>query len=172
MQWLKKAEERIGLIHALESTIAAVGSFYLCYYISSLYDFPFLELSGLWGSISAFMVLGAIHQDVLKAAYERVLGTTIAAVLSLGVIYLTGYSMLGLAMTIFLSVIVLAIIKHRVTYRTTCIAIAVIFIVGIASPTPIPPWMDCVTRLLEACVGVVVAIAVVYLFHPIRHRIG
>jgi uncharacterized membrane protein YgaE (UPF0421/DUF939 family) len=172
MKWLKHAEERFSFIHAIESVLASVGSYFACYYVAQLYSFPLSAVSGLWGSISAFMVLGAIKADVLKSARDRIFATSIAAIISLACIYLIGYESLGLAVAVFLSVVVLALIKRKDIYRSTCITVAVIFVVGTAVEPQISPWLDCVTRFLESLIGVGIACLTVYIFHPIRHRIG
>jgi uncharacterized membrane protein YgaE (UPF0421/DUF939 family) len=162
----------MALLMAVELTVAVIISYYLCFYVSSLYHFSMQSIAGLWGAISAIFILSPKRSDVFDSTRNRALGTLVGATVPCALVYIFGgYPIYVLALSLFVTVILVSLLHIQPTYKIACITVVVVFIVG-ALPQQhyVAPWLNALSRLVESLIGVVVSLIIDMAAYPIRQH--
>tara|TARA_B100000508_G_C11421820_1_gene258735 strand:+ start:460 stop:999 length:540 start_codon:yes stop_codon:yes gene_type:complete len=166
--WIPTLIRKCSLILATEAVIAVLLSYYACYWTSFLYHFPIAKVAGLWGSISSILVLYAVNEDAFHAAKIRILGSIIGTITPCVFLYIFGYNVFAFGCSIFFTIVVVSVAGLKDAFRTACISLAVVIVVGSIHQPPLAPWLNASTRLLESVIGVVVTMIVIFCFYPVR----
>lgn len=166
-----KVSKNDSLLMAIEATLTIMVSYYLCCYVAKSYAFAMPEVAGLWGAISAMFVLNPKHTDVLHMSWVRFWGTVVGSMVPMICVYIYGgYEGYAFATAIFVSVIVVSACRVREAYKTACITIIVVFVIGSLKLHNLAPWLNALTRLCESTIGIAVSLIVDLIFYPIRKR--
>jgi uncharacterized membrane protein YgaE (UPF0421/DUF939 family) len=169
---LRELTRKLSLLLALEATIAILLSYYACYWLSFLYHFAFPKAAGLWGAISSAMVMYAIKEERLSAAKIRITSSIIGTLVPCVYLSIFGYDVFAFGLSIFTTIVIVSGTNLRGTFRTACITLIVVMVVGSIPNPPITPWLNASTRLLESAVGIAITTAIIGCFYPIRKHLN
>lgn len=166
---LKKVLGRSRITYALKVALAVFISYMIGKKISELFSELDPIIGGLWSVISAIFVLEEGHIETYKAAFLRILGTFIGSLTSGIFLFVIGQSLWTLVSCIFCTILICSILKLYEFIKIANIAVAVIIIVSqIQNPADI--WLFCLSRFLDAVIGIVVAIVILHVFAFKKHR--
>ena len=169
----KKAWHRlfrhVSFLLAVEAVIVTLLSYYTAFYFSQYYGFQLPQAAGLWCAISGIVVLQVTIDDSIKAGWFRILGSFLGALSSFIFTCFFGFTILALACSMFLTVILASSCKIKHIARLACLTSQVIIIVGMIAGN-VTPWAAASARFIESAVGIVIAIAVSSLFFPLRKK--
>ncbi|MDP3560453.1 MAG: FUSC family protein [Legionellaceae bacterium] len=157
------------MLTALQMMCSVSLSYFLAQKIAMYLHFSSSLISGLWAGISSIMIMQVEVQEVHNAGYFRILGSSMGAICAVLCAMSLGYSAWTIAITMFVSTIMVSLCSLKKTLRLTNLTALVIIVVGIISPE-IPPWKNAIARVLESALGVSVTIMLAWLFHPIRKK--
>ena len=114
-------------------------------------------LGGIWAMISTVVVFQAIYDDTLSAGSSRILGSFLGAVVSVINCSIFGYSIIGMISSIFLSILIIKLIKKPDTIRITAATSGIICAFGLYMPQN-PVWENGLLRFGTAAIGALLAI--------------
>ena len=152
---------RAYLYTGLESGIVALLSFVGGYGFTSLFHGASAEIGGLWALISGIVVLQATRRAASAAAWLRLVGTFVGAIVSATYLLLFPFSALGMAACIVATVLLCELLKVPDDGRLASITVAVIMVVSVVDPT-VPPITNATLRFVESCIGTAVGVGLVY----------
>jgi uncharacterized membrane protein YgaE (UPF0421/DUF939 family) len=160
------------LLFALEAVAALLLSYYCAYWFSLLTRFSEPVIAGLWGAISAAIVLTPWNNLSLKMGWIRFLGSVIGVIIPMICIYIFGYTVFAFGCSVFLTAIICYLIPWRETYHGALITVAVVVVVGKVLESTTPIWFNAVSRLAESIIGIVVTLFVVLCSYGIQRLLG
>ncbi|TIC80595.1 FUSC family protein [Crenobacter intestini] len=124
---------------------------------------------GMWASISGIVVLQATHGEAGSAAFKRVLGTLIGAVLSWLYLEFFPVAWPGVLVCVFLTVLVCQGLRVPDNGRLGCITVLVVLVVAELHPS-LPALANAGLRFDESTLGSLVALLVAWLWpYPAGH---
>lgn len=159
---------KCSILLAIEAMLVTILPYFAGFYLSRSYGFAAPAVAGLWSAISGILVLQVTIEETTSAAWLRILGSLVGAITSFIFLELMGYTILTLAITMLVTVILTSLFKIKHTLRLACLTGQVIIIVGMMGHLPI--LLNCVSRFAESLVGSLIALAVAGLFHPLRKK--
>lgn len=163
---------RYSLLMATEATLTIIASYYLCSYVAGLYGFVMPEIAGLWGAISALFILNPKREDVIKSSWMRFWGSVIGCFVPMICVYAYGgYAGYVFATSVFATIVIVSLCGIRDTYKTACITVIVVFVIGSLKLHQIAPWLNALSRLAESTLGIFVSLIIDLIFNPIRKRL-
>jgi hypothetical protein len=113
-------------------------------------------LGGMWSVVSTIVVVGDTRNFGLKAAWQRLLATSISFLLCLAYLLMFPFSALGLATVIGIGTIVLIVIDQREDIIATSITSSVVLVVtAIAHGNT---WTQPILRLVGTLVGIIIGV--------------
>ena len=169
--WLLNVVKRTSLLFAIQVSVAVILAFYLGSLVSRLFLLSNPIISGLWCAISAILVVQVLVNETIESAWLRIVGSFCGSLTSFIVASIFGYGLLALVSCMFVTIILLALLKLTKTYRLTCITIAVIIAIGMSNPT-LPPWINSLSRFIESVLGAAIATVLVIIFLPLREMMN
>lgn len=162
---------KFSLLMSIEATIAILLSYYACLWASELYHFPLAPIAGLWGALSASFILSSASKGLLENARIRLIGSFFGVLAPLISLYIfQGYNIYAFGLAIIFAVSLSSLCSAKDTFRTACITLSVVYVVGLITHPHIAPWLNCLTRLLESIIGGVITLIVAFCFYPLRKR--
>lgn len=162
--------KRLSVLLSIESTLAIIISYYAGLYVGMLYHFKTPQISGLWCAISGIIVLQVLIKESFSAAWIRILGSFLGALTSFVFVIMMGYTMLALAICVFITVTLTSIFKIKQTFRLAGLTAAIIIVVGSLEPS-ISPLLNASTRFLESFIGTIIAVLITAAFYPLRKKL-
>lgn len=166
---LHKISNHESLLMAIEATLTTLASYYLCSYVAKAYGFVMPEIAGLWGAISAIFVLNPKRTDVIHTSWMRFWGTVAGSLIPMACVYAYGgYQGYTFASAIFITVIVVSLCRIREAYKTACITVIVVFVIGSLKLHQIAPWVNALSRLCESTLGIITSLIIDLVLYPIR----
>ena len=137
---------------ATQTALAALGAYWLGLQLTSTLHEASADIGALWSAISAIVVLQATQRDTLNSAWLRILGTLIGAVISASYLSLLPFNPLGMAASIFITVLLCHAARIPDHARLAAITVAVIMVAANLSPD-LPPIQNAALRFIESCIG-------------------
>jgi uncharacterized membrane protein YgaE (UPF0421/DUF939 family) len=110
--------------------------------------------------ISGFVVLQASRRTTLSSAWLRVLGTFIGSVIAAAYLSLLPFSAVGMAASIFGTVLLCHAARIPDHARLASATVAVIMVLSSTNPG-LSPVLNATLRFTESCIGTAVAVLVV-----------
>lgn len=159
---------RYGVLFALECMIALLLSYYCAYWLSLLTHFIEPQVAGLWGAISAAIVIDPTCRASLISGRARLIGTVMGVIVVLVCLYIFGYSIIAFGLSIFLAMIICNFLPYHEAYHGTLITVSVVFVVGDLLQKSTPIWFNALCRLLESFIGIVITLVVVICFYYLK----
>ena len=113
-------------------------------------------IGGMWAVVATIFVFRQSLRQSAKAALTRTLATFLSFALCLVYLLFFSPSILGMAVLIWLSAIILCFAGRSEEAVTAAITTAVIFVVAVLGSGP--AWVQPILRLVDTAVGIVVGI--------------
>jgi len=111
---------------------------------------------GYWAAISAFIVMGSDVGTTLAASRDRLIGTSIGAVL--GAVFATfwGVHPVPFGIAVAATALVCESLGFGQNYRLACVTVAIVMLIN----TAVSPWKASTYRFLEVALGIMVALLI------------
>jgi len=174
--FFKKLLVRTELRTAFKTGLAASLSWMAGIAFSKFSDRPDTLVSGLWCVLAAIVVMQAHLEGTYKAAWARFLGVLIGSIAGAFFMTYLGDDPLSLGISVFLTIVICALINIKDSFRIASMSTAVIIIMGSIHPTD--PWMFSLFRFLDSCIGIMISIFIAYTIWPekavvnLRHSVA
>jgi uncharacterized membrane protein YgaE (UPF0421/DUF939 family) len=151
--------------------LAALVAYAVGFSFTSLFPGYLPKIGGLWSAISAIVVTQETRKDTVSSASMRVLGSAIGAITSALYLTLLPFHPLGMAATIFVSVLICQAINIPSHGRLAAITVIVIMVTASLDPS-LSPGLNALLRFVESCIGTGVAVIEVVLWPAAAASIG
>jgi uncharacterized membrane protein YgaE (UPF0421/DUF939 family) len=148
---------------AVQITLVSFISYLLGFYLTGLFHGESAGIGGLWAAISSIVVLQASRHDTWSSALLRVLGTTIGAVISTAYLIVLPFTPFGMAVSIFVTVLLCHAVRVPDHARLAAITVAVVMVTASLHPT-LNPILNAALRLGESFVGTLIAVLTVLIW--------
>jgi uncharacterized membrane protein YgaE (UPF0421/DUF939 family) len=151
--------------------LAALVAYAVGFSFTSLFPGYLPKIGGLWSAISAIVVTQETRKDTITSASMRVLGSAIGAITSALYLTLLPFHPLGMAVTIFVSVLICQAFNIPSHGRLAAITVIVIMVTASLDPS-LSPGLNALLRFVESCIGTGVAVLEVVLWPAAAASIG
>ncbi len=142
-KWVWQRVERKELVHSVQTTIAAVGSFL----IARLFKLP----EPYWAAITTMIVMQSTLGAALTISKRRLAGTALGATMGALFAMYAGKSVAAFGAAIFLSGVICAVLHmERSAYRYAGITLAIVMLVARTQPA----WIIAFHRFIEISLGI------------------
>lgn len=153
---------REGIIMAIQNVVVCLVAYPCGAYFTGIFHGASASMGGLWSVISGLVVVQSTTRDTWKSAGLRVLGTLIGAIVSGLYLTLLPFSMVGMALSIGVTIVLCHLLKVPEHGRLAVVNVAVIMVISHLNPG-LSPIVNAALRFSESCIGAVVAVAIVHL---------
>jgi len=143
--------------------LAALLAYALGFAFTSLFPGYLPKIGGLWSAISAIVVTQVSRKDTASSASLRLLGSAIGATTSAVYLTLLPFHPIGMAVTIFATVLICNLINVPSHGRLAAITVIVIMVTASLDPT-LSPGLNALLRFVESSIGTGVAVLEVRLW--------
>lgn len=165
LSWTQKILGATEAKIAFKTGLAASISLVVGLSIAEAFDRPDTLVSGLWCVMAAIVVIQANLGGTYKAAWIRFLGVLVGSAAGAVFIDLIGTGFLSLGVSVFLTIVLCALLNIKDSFRIAALSTAVIIILGGLHPT-INPWLFSFYRFLDSCTGILIALIIARLIWP------
>lgn len=165
LSWIKKILSATEAKIACKTGVAASISLIIGLSYSHVFDRPDTLVSGLWCVMASIVVMQAHLGGTYKAAWIRFLGVVIGSTAGAILIDFMGTGPVSLGISVFLTIVLCALLNIKDSFRIAGLSTAIIIIMGGRQPA-INPWLFSFYRFLDSCVGILVAVLVARLLWP------
>ncbi len=148
---------------ALQIAIVSLAAYFAGRGFTGLFHHASAEIGALWSVISGIVVLQATQRDTLSSAVMRVLGTLIGAIVSGIYLSLLPFSPLGLAVSIFFTVLLCHAARVPDHARLAALTVAVVMISANFNPE-LGALENASLRFAESVIGTVMAVLAVLIW--------
>ena len=145
--------------------LAALLAYVLGFAFTSLFPGYLPKIGGLWSAISAIVVTQGSRKDTASSASLRLLGSAIGAITSSIYLTLLPFHPIGMAATIFATVLICHAINVPSHGRLAAITVIVIMVTASLDPS-LSPGLNALLRFAESGIGTGVAVLEVRLWPP------
>jgi len=153
-RWRKRAER----LHVpAQIALAALLAYALGFAFTSLFPGYLPKIGGLWSAISAIVVTQGSRRDTVSSASLRLLGSAIGAITSAIYLSLLPFHPVGMAVTIFATVLICHAFNVPSHARLAAITVIVIMVTASLAPT-LSPGLNALLRFVESSIGTGVAV--------------
>lgn len=163
--WIKQLLAATEAKIAFKTGLAASISLIIGLSYSQVFDRPDLFVSGLWCVMASVVVMQAHLGGTYQAAWIRFLGVLIGSIAGAIFIRQVGSGPISLGVSIFLTIVLCALLNIKASFRIAALSTAIIIIMGGLHPI-IDPWLFGFYRFLDSCIGILVAVIVAHLVWP------
>jgi uncharacterized membrane protein YccC len=137
---------------------------YACgFYFTSLFHGASAGIGGLWSLISGIVVLQSTRRNTWSSACLRILGTLVGSIISAAYLSRLPFSAVGMAVCIFVTVLVCHTIRIPDHARLAAITVALIMVMSSNQPG-LSPVLSATLRFCESCIGTAIAVLAVLLW--------
>ncbi|MEI6030873.1 MAG: FUSC family protein [Synechococcaceae cyanobacterium ELA739] len=158
--WRKRAER----LHVpAQIALAALLAYALGFAFTSLFPGYLPKIGGLWSAISAIVVTQGSRRDTVSSASLRLLGSAIGAITSAIYLSLLPFHPVGMAVTIFATVLICHAFNVPSHARLAAITVIVIMVTASLAPA-LSPGLNSLLRFVESSIGTGVAVLEVLLW--------
>jgi uncharacterized membrane protein YccC len=114
-------------------------------------------LGGMWAAVATIFVYRQSYDQSARALLSRTLATLLSFVLCLIYLLIFPFHVVGMAVLIGITAIILAMVRRPEEIITAAITTAVVMVVAGISPTN--AWVQPILRLVDTAVGILVGVA-------------
>ena len=150
---------RISLSIAVATLVAYVAGFAF----TSLFPGYLPKIGALWSAISAIVVTQLTRKETVSSASLRVLGSAIGAFTSAVYLFLLPFHPVGMAVAIFVTVLLCLTVKIPGHARLAAITVIVVMVTASLDPR-LNPGLNALLRFAESLIGTAVAVLIAYLW--------
>jgi uncharacterized membrane protein YccC len=133
------------------------------FYFTSLFHGASAGIGGLWSLISGIVVLQSTRRNTWSSACLRILGTLVGSIISAAYLSRLPFSAVGMAVCIFVTVLVCHTIRIPDHARLAAITVALIMVMSSNQPG-LSPVLSATLRFCESCIGTAIAVLAVLLW--------
>lgn len=152
---------------AVQIALVSLAAYAAGFHFTSLFHEASASIGGLWSVISGIVVLQATRRETRSSASLRILGTFIGAIISAIYLSVLPFSPLGMAVSVFATVLLCHLVRIPDHARLASITVAVIMVISSLHPT-LDPIQNAALRFCESCLGTAMAVLVILLWPPAR----
>jgi len=157
--------EKLQFRLATKAGVASALSLFLGVGFSQVTSRPDTLVNGLFAVITSIVVVQAYLGGTYRAAWIRFLGTFVGAIIGGGCASLFGMGAFSLGVSIFLTVVILSALGLHDSLRIASLTVAFVMVLWGVKPD-ISPWAFGAYRLVDSCIGILVAVVVVHTLWP------
>jgi uncharacterized membrane protein YccC len=156
-----------------EIAVAALVAYVLGSWFTSLFPgyLHHSKIGGLWSALSAIVVTQATRKETTSSASLRILGSAIGASTSAVYLTLLPFHPLGLALAIFVTVLLCTTLNIPSHGRLAAITVIVVMVTGSLDPK-LSPVLNALLRFAESCIGTGVAVIGLVAWPGLRQHPG
>ena len=140
-------------------------------HFTALFHGASASLGGLWSAISGLVVLQGTRRDAWSSASLRIVGTAVGSGVSAAYLSIMPFSAVGMAATMFITVLVCYGVRIPDHARLAAITVSVIMVTASLNPT-MNPIQNAALRFSESCIGTAMAVLAVLLWPGPRTQQG
>lgn len=155
------SRDRISI--AIQNALVSLAAYLVGYYFTASFHDRSSSIGGLWSLVSAIVVLQATTRDTWKSAVLRVLGTLIGATLSGFYLYFFSFNVVGMAISVGLTVLLCQMVEVPDHGRLAAITVALVMVISSGNPE-LPPLANAALRFIESVIGAGIAVLAVLLW--------
>jgi uncharacterized membrane protein YccC len=144
---------------AVQIASVSLASYLAGYHFTALFHGASAGLGGLWSAISGIVVLQTTWGDTWSSASLRIVGTIIGAIISAAYLAMLPFSPVGMAASVFATVLLCHGVRLPDHARLAAITVAVIMVTGSLNPT-LGPIQNAALRASESAIGIAMAVLV------------
>jgi len=144
-------------------TLVALFSYLFGFQFTSLFHGATAGTGALWSLIAGVLVLQATRRSTWSSARVRVLSSFIGAVVSAAYLSVRPFSALGMAVSIFVTVLICQLAHLHDHTRPAVLTVGVIMVLASLNTT-LPPVLGAMLRFGESCVGTAMALLVILIW--------
>jgi uncharacterized membrane protein YccC len=148
---------------AIQNALVSLASYVVGYYVTASFHGSSSSIGALWSLISAIVVLQATTRDTWKSAVLRILGTLIGATISGLYLYFFPFNVVGMAISVGLTVLLCQMGEVPDHGRLAAITVALIMVISSSNPD-LSPLVNSALRFIESVIGAGVAVLAVLLW--------
>ena len=149
------------LIIAVEGVLITLLSYYLGSRFTAIFHGASAQVGGVWSVISGLVVLQSTIRETLKSSLLRTIGTFIGALVCAVYLSLFGFSLLGVALCVGLTLSLCYLVDIFEYARLAAATVVIIAAIGETTPG-VSPFLNAFLRFSESTLGVGVCILSVY----------
>lgn len=150
---------------AFKTGLAASISLIIGVSYTQILERPDTLVSGLWCVMASIVVMQAHLGGTYRAAWIRFLGVLIGSTAGAFLINLIGPGPISLGISVFLTIVLCALLNIKDSFRIAGLSTAVIIIMGGLHPLT-NPWLFSFYRFLDSCIGILIAVIIARLIWP------
>ena len=143
--------------------LAALVAYGIGFHFTSLFPGYLPKIGAIWSAISAIVVTQNSKEETTSSASQRVLGSAIGAITSVLYLTLMPFHPLGMAVTIFATVLICSALQIQSHARLAAITVIVVMVTASLDPA-LNPGVNALLRFAESCIGTAVAMLEVRLW--------
>ena len=143
--------------------LAAVLAYGIGFHFTNLFPGYLPKIGAIWSAISAIVVTQNSKEETASSGSQRVLGSAIGAIISAMYLSLMPFHPLGMAVTIFVTVLICTALHIQSHARLAAITVLVIMVTASLNPA-LNPGLNALLRFAESCIGTAVAMVEVRLW--------
>lgn len=154
--------KRIDFLFVGSTTIGVIVSYFAGAFITGAIAPDSKDIGALWAAASCIVVLQGDFKTSLSAAWIRVLGTFIGALIAYAYLSWFPFSPLGMAISVSVLICICMLLKMPDNGRLAVLNMVVILIISVIHAHTLP-YMNCLLRFIEATVGTGIGIAIAWM---------
>src|SRR5262245_42917283 len=136
---------------AIQNALVSLAAYLVGYYFTASFHASSSSIGALWSLISAIVVLQATTRDTWKSAVLRILGTLIGATVAGFYLYFFSFNVVGIAISIGLTVLLCQMVEVPDHGRLTTITVTLIMVISSGNPE-LSPLANSALRFIESVI--------------------
>jgi uncharacterized membrane protein YccC len=132
-------------------------------HFTALFHGASASIGGLWSAISGIVVLQGTRRETWSSGSLRIVGTAVGSAISAACLSVMSFSPIGMAASMFVTVLVCYGIRIPDHARLAAITVSVIMVTASLNPT-MNPIENAALRFFESCIGTVLAVLAVFVW--------
>jgi uncharacterized membrane protein YccC len=145
---------------AIQAALVCLLSYLAGLHFTALFHGASAGIGGLWSAISGMVVLQGTRRDTWSSGALRIVGTAVGSAISAAYLILMPFSAIGMAASIFVTVLVCYGIRIADHARLAAITVGVIMVTASLNPG-MNPVENAALRFFESCIGTALAVLAV-----------
>ena len=154
---------------ALRTGLGAAITWIIDQQLTEMVGWTDRSISGLWAVISSIIILQSTLGGGYLEGYKRFIGILLGSLVGGLAATFLGWQAFHLAVALFLTVIVMGVLKLQSSTRIACLSCAVVIVVWSLNPVG-SPWVFALHRFVDSCLGVFIGLLTSHFLFPSETR--